>query len=285
MNKSKRSPDLYTFLDYRKYLRDWVVSEKKHRGSYSLHQLSREAGLSVAHLPLILDHERTMTAEVQARLAPVLGLEGESLEYFGTLRALNDSPDFEVRLRALRQAQKARKFRKNNPREVEAYRYLTRWYNVAIREMAALPGFRLEWSWIQKHLRKLVPRREIEAALRFLQRNGFIAFSEAENRAWLPEKKVDCDGGVYRLTMGKFHEQMLALAADSIHTVERDERRIQSYTLAIHHESFVKIQAIIDRAYQEIAMVSKQQESEKLDTVYHVFFGAFPLTKKQGGTL
>ena len=99
---------------------------------------------------------------------------------------------------------------------------MTSWYNVAIRELAALPNFQFDARWIQGQLRETLPLEQIEKALSFLEKNGFLS----RTAPFISKKPIECMGGVFTLSLGTFHRQMLNQISESIESVPRDERLI-----------------------------------------------------------
>ena len=92
---------------------------------------------------------------------------------------------------------------------------MSKWYNVAIREMATLPNFKAEPSWIQKNLKSKVPLSEIQKSLNFLFERNFLT-KDKNGKIQQKEKLLDCWGGVHKLALSQYHTQVLNVAADSI---------------------------------------------------------------------
>src|SRR5262249_14282955 len=155
--------------------------------------------------------------------------------------------------------QEQRSYRKINTKEFEAYRYLTHWYYVVIREMAALSEFRLDPHWIRSRLQYPVSVSEIAQALEFLKAHGFIEVL-GDGRARLPEKEVNCLGGVYKIAMGQFNEQMFSLAAQAIKETPREQRNITFYTLALSAKRFELLRKIMDEALDRIAELDQSED-------------------------
>src|SRR5690606_1478920 len=127
-----------------------------------------------------------------------------------------------------------------NPRELEAYRYLTHWYYVAIREMASLPGFRAEPRWVAPRLRGGVSVKEAEQALEFLREFGFLR-EQPDGSVALADKDIKCIGGVYRLALAQFHREMLALISRLLPRTPREERFVAGHTFAIPRSRFPEL--------------------------------------------
>lgn len=273
----EEAPDIYAYHDYREFLRDWIEYRKRSVRGFSLRKLSAESGLAAGFLPMVLSGKRPLGAKSFSRLAVALGLGASERSYFEALVTLGTSASQQVRLDALERMKRFRAYRKHNPREVEAYQYLTHWYFVAIREMAAVPGFHLDPRWISEQLRGRVPLVGIKEAIRFLTESGFLKVRE-DGSVEPPEKGLECEDGVFRVALTQFHQEMLALAGKSIETVPAEERRILGHTFALRDEDFAKAQEIVGEALRRVRELEERGNGG--DQVYHLELALFPLTRR-----
>ncbi len=271
-------PEIYRYHDYRAFLRDWLAFIRQ-QNKVSMRKLAAGAGLSVAYLSMILAGTRNFSDEALEKLLPHLGLDRNQEAYFRLLRTIAESESQDVRVAALKKLQKFSAYRHLNQNEVEAYRYLTNWYYVAIREMVGMPEFRADPRWIQSKLKYQVPLEEIAKALQFLSDYRFIELLP-DGRARLPEKQVDCWGGIYKIVLAQFHQEMFSLASRSIDTTPRDQRNITFHTMAFSSERFEMIRKIMDEALAKVRELGESENSG--DAVYHISFAGFPLTEVAG---
>lgn len=267
-------PDIFKYHDCHTFLRDWEAHQKKLNRDFSLRSLSEAIGFSSSYIPLVFARTRALTLDVAEKLVPALELNPVEAQYFEALRALSEGTNDDERQSALARLQDFWRYRRENPKEHEAFRYLTHWHCVAIREMAALKEFRADPEWIHAQLVYPVPPQKIAEALEFLLEHGLLERAE-DGRILHTKRPVHCEGGIYRLVMSKFHHQMLGMAADSITSIAREDRNVVSYTLSIREETFPEVTKIMNRALEEIAALGASQTER--DSVYHVALAAFPL--------
>ncbi|MBI3534145.1 MAG: DUF4423 domain-containing protein [Deltaproteobacteria bacterium] len=168
-------------------------------------------------------------------------------------------------------------YKKQNSKELEVQQYLTHWFYVAIREMAALPLFQAEPEWIQNHLKVHVPLLEIKKALDFLIKNNFIKQNEDGTTYTLTKKNLDCLGGIYRLALTQFHKEMFQLASESIENTPSEKRHLMGHSFAITEENFSKVREILNNALEQIKVL--ETPNEILADIYHIELALFPLTK------
>lgn len=268
-------PDVFQFHDYRAFLKIWLEYRKRTERGFSLRSLARQSGLSAAYLPLVLGESRSLSPDAFSKLSPHLGLNESERDYFRLLRELGEATSMPQRLEAVEKMQKVREYRSLNPNEIEAYQYLSHWYYVAIREMAAAPGFRADPEWIRKQLGGRVTVGEARAAIRFLVERGYLSVNP-EGKAKQTKKDVECVGGIYRVALGQFHREIFAVVGDVVEKVESEKRNVQGYTFAFSADRFDEVKQILDEAMKKIEKVGERPGSA--DTVYHAGVFAVPLT-------
>lgn len=247
---------------------------------FSLRSLARESGLSAGYLPLVLAKTRALSADAFSRMVPYLGLNEAEADYLGLLRSLGEASTAKQCLEAVARMQKMREYRKVNPGETEAYRYLSHWYYVVIRELAATADFRTDPEWIRKMLGGKVTLSEVKEALAFLLEKGYLEPVGA-NGAKQTEKKVECVGGVYRAALGQFHREMFAVSAGLVAETPSEKRNIQGYTFAFPANRFDEVRKILDEAMAKIEKTADRASAG--DEVYHVGLFAVPLTSSSKG--
>lgn len=270
-------PDLFTYHDHIHFLNDWFQFLKNSKTGFSMRSLAKKSQLAVGFISMMLRRERELTEKSFQKILGHLHLNVQEMKFLDLLRIVGQSTEPQVRVAAVQKMLKLKGFRDKNNKDVRVYEYLTKWYYVAIYEMTALNGFKLDSRWVQANLGKKIGLSEIDDAFKFLQKQQFIKQDEHGN--WFQTKShLDCREGIFKLSLGEFHRQMLALAAESIETTEREHRLIMGQTMAVSVADFEKIKKIIQDAVQEINEVGSKT-SLKTD-VYHIELAAFPLTRK-----
>lgn len=269
-------PDIFQYHDYRVFLKDWVEWLKVKRGGYSLRTLATEAGFSCAYLPLILAGKRKLTEKGQRKLIPVIQISQQEKSYLVLMiQAIEGSKDEQAQ--ALEQMQRLKAYRSANPRETEVFRYLTRWFYVALRELTALPQFQPDPKWIQEKLQGNLSLEEVEQALHFLVTNDFLK-PDAQGKLRATEKDIRCIGQVFSSALRKFHHQMIGISLNALDTSPKDSHLIMGHTTTLSKKQFPKVQRILENALREIEKLG--QEEKDPDSVYHVGLLAAPLTQK-----
>lgn len=271
-------PVVFTYHDYRLFLKDWLAYRRASQSGFSLRTLARQAGMAAGYLPMILSGKRPLTPQMLSRLSNFLGLSASEQSYLASLTEFGTAASPGARLGALERMRRFGNYQALNQRESELIEYLTHWHYVAIREMAALPDFSPDPEAIQARLRVPVPLGEIRAALDFLFKNGFIE-ALPDGRVRPPEKALDCKGSVYRVALAKFHREIFDLAMKSIENVPGTERNIQGHMFALKSGNYPKAVEIVEDAIRRIRELGETEREG--DSVYHLEIALFPVTRRR----
>ena len=274
---SSLKPNIFHYHDYVQFLNDWMVFQKKNQKRFSLRQLAGKCRISVGYLPMVLSGQRPLSQDALDKLIPEMRLTKSEQIFFEAIHSLGTTSSQSVRAECLNQMRRYSAYREHFPNESEVYRYLTKWYFSAIRELSADPEFKLDGEWIQSRLREHVPLAEIKEALAFLVDHKYVIISEAGTVA-PPEKHLSCEGGIYKVALTEYHRQFLSLSEKSIENVESTNRHLIGHTFAVSEKKFEIIQELLKEVVVKIQAITNEKNTEPRDTVYHLEMALFPLT-------
>jgi uncharacterized protein (TIGR02147 family) len=243
-----------------------------------MRQLASEAGVALGYLSMLISGKRKPSLLPLLKLIPHLQLEKPEQVHLEKLVKFGAINSRESQIHAFDQMSRSRAYQKRNPQEAEFFHYVSRWYHIAIREMAALPGFKAEPKWIQARLKPKLPLLEIKDALDFLLEKGYLQ-KDSSGVVAAAKQVVDCKGSVYWTALSQSHRQMFQLASDSIESTHSSERRLDGYTLPLNVEQLAKANEILSRAVNEIAALEGASRNPP-DSVYHLEIAFFPMTQR-----
>lgn len=269
MKTRSGKPIVYNYRQSHLYLAD-LLRWHKERG-LSMRNLAKRLNVSVSLLSLISKGKRPLTEENVDVWAPIFGWNAQEVSWIKQLVLLEHSP-IENKKQAIENLSRFNTYREQSSQEVLTFKYLKKWWNVAIREMSELPDFQEDENWIQDKLLFKVSLTEIRKALKFLNKHKLLA-------KYGDFRRLDCMGDIYRLSLSTFHAQVLNKAVESIHTLPSEERYILGHTMTINKEKFSEAKAILEEALEKVT--SLNAKSDAYTDVYHFSFLGFPLTSKE----
>ena len=278
-----KKPKIYSYLDYRQYLKAYYDYCKKHIPAFSYRSFSSKAGVKAPNfLQWLIEGKRNLAKESISKVAGALELNKRDEEYFRNLVLFNQAESIQektacfenlipfhtpVGARALTQAQ---------------YRHYDAWYNEAIRELLKYRPFDPSEKWAYRKLGKMVCPAITESlarkAIRQLLDLGLV--KRADNGIIRQAEDFITTGDEVRsFFVQKFHEKMIALARESMDRFPSETRDISSVTMSISNDCFALIKKEVQqmrKRVMELITMDKQPEN-----VYQLNFQLFPLVPKK----
>jgi len=226
-------PDLFKYLDYRKFLSDSFAELKNTKPSFSHRSFARQAGFSSSnYVMLVMQGRRNLSGEGIQKIAKAIKLRRTEAEFFENLVRFNQaSSDSEKNFYYGRIASN-KKYAKARPLEKGQFEYYSRWYVPAIREMVLLSDFNEEPSWIASKLNPPITAREAESALNLLLNLGLLERDES-GRLVQKDKHIASGDEVASLAVTNFQKEMITRAAASVDKTPAHKREIGSVTVAV----------------------------------------------------
>ncbi len=274
-------PDLYSYLSYRDYLRDWYAARKAADKRFSHRLFARRAGVSSPSLLNEVIHgRRNLTTRTLEGFVKALGLDEEGVDFFSALVQLDQASTDEERNEAFQQVESSRRFRSARRIEGAAFRYLSNWYYPAIRELALCDGFQADPDWVRKRLQPRITASQARKALEALFELGLLVETDDGVRA--AEVSVATPHKVRGLAAHNYHAQMLERAADSIEGVPPDERHLLGVTVAIPEALIPELKRELN-AMQERLLHMCDDAVDDAERVYQLQLCLLPLSRSPRG--
>ena len=280
--------DVFGYLDYRAFLRDYYADRKEHGRGFSFRAFASAADLkSPNYLKLVMDGARNLTPHMAERFAAACGLADEAAAYFVDLVGFNQARTPTERNAHYARLTSFRGWRKAHKLELSHAIYHSTWYMPAIRELAARPDFRADPEWIARMMVPPVTKGDAARALSVLLELGLLVEGE-DGKVRQGEAIVSTGPETGWVHIGNYHRMMMERAAAAIDLVDRADRDISSLTLCLSEGGLRTVKERIQRFRRELLDLSAQEDSPQ--QVIQVNFQLFPLsrvhdthdTKKEG---
>ncbi len=269
-------PDIFQYLDYRKYLQDLFLFKKQEHACFSHRYIIQKAGFkSPNYLKNIIDGRRNLSLEGANKFAGAFKLEGSFRHYFLTLVLFNQTKLLEERERYLRELKELQGREAAGHLGEEQYEVLSKWWHLVIKEMVELPDFKNSSKWVGRNLLPTVDPKEVQQSLVLMKRLGLIAKKGGKWHA--KDKILETDPLVKSIHAAEFHRQMIALGSQSINRVSAEGRLISGTTLRISKADVERFKCLIrDFRKQALALAA---ESNPAEQVYQFNVQFFPVVQ------
>lgn len=272
-----QQPDIYDFLDYRAYLKEYYDFKKSQGRGFSYRSFARRAGFkSTNYYKLIVDGKRGLSDSGLLKFAKAIGFSKTEINYFETLVKYNQSKDLNDQEYFLKRLIQNKNFESSHQLEASQYKYFTHWHTVAIREMVMMHNFKEDPEWICLKLKKKVSPDEIKRSIQLLLDLGLLIRDE-NNRLKQHDSKIKTELNIMNLAVLGFHKTMLDKAKESLTTSATKHRDVSALTVALDEKTYKHIQERVNQFRKEIHALTEQ--CEKPDTIYQINFQLFDLTE------
>ena len=149
---NKALPDIFQYLDYRKYLED-VYSRLKKSKAISYRAFARYANVSSPNfLQLILKRKIGLNPSSISSLAKNLGLGKMAEAYLEALVDFDSAKTFDAKDKYYRRILRTKADVSVKRLHRRQYEYFSNWYHPVVRELLVHPEFTGEPSWIAQRI-------------------------------------------------------------------------------------------------------------------------------------
>lgn len=270
--------DLFKYLDYRHFLKDYYREQKERKGSaFSFRSFARLAGLSSPNfLQLVMEGKRNLGPDGIRSFTKALKLNKEEASYFENLVHFNQCATDGERNEWYKRLSTSKRYREIRELEKDTFVYFSRWYYAAVRELVLLPDFQEDPDWIARKLSPPITVKEAATALELLQKLGFVT-RDKNGRLTQSEKNITTAREVMSLAVSNFHRQMIQRAGESIERTPSAHRDISALTLALSQEKFKEAKRRIQEFRRELNVLLSEDGSP--DAIYQINFQMFNLSE------
>lgn len=276
----KREPDIFDYIDYRKYLADYYAFKKEQSPRFSYRYFSRQAGFnSPGYLLDVVKGSKNISPKTMEGFCRILGLNNRKRQYFADLVHFNQAKNPETKRYHYEQLIPVFKKEHGTRLKDKQYEFYSNWYGPVIREMVGMRHFNESPEWISKKLKNLVTPAQAKKMLETLLELNLVT-KGADGKLSTTETHLCTPPEVSEVVVTKFHKEMLDLAKESLEKDEGTQREISCLTAALTPAKFETIKQTIQEFETKLALQMKETGKEdEEEEVYQFNFQLFSLTK------
>ncbi|MBK9648984.1 MAG: TIGR02147 family protein [Deltaproteobacteria bacterium] len=277
-NKGVNPPQIWSYTDFRAYLRDWFEYRRSLDGKFSIRWHARRVGLSDGTVHNLLK-DRAPEEKTETKLIEMMRLDSDEAEYFRGLVKVARASSIEGAAEATRALMTLGGGRSRKVIEGAVERYASGWLNHAVRELALADDFDERPEVIAARLIPSVSPAEVAECLTrligwgLLQR-GFDGKLRAVN--------VRTDAGIaMQLSAGMaYYDGVLDITRKLLHEVPGAERFFSSSVFNLELGQIQVLKPVIYEALRKITDVADALPRSEHAEVVQIGIQLFPLTRR-----
>jgi uncharacterized protein (TIGR02147 family) len=282
MRKSTRLEfNLYEYLDFAQFLRDWVNLGKKHIPGFSFKYIADNAGFnSKSYIQNVMKGTSTFSEDAVLRMANIMELGAIELKYFKLIvdfkqaKTLGRKKELWAKIHARR---KGRIPEDIHQREEAEFAYLSHWYLPVMKELIIQYPFDGNYAKLGRRFLPHITASEAKFALSTLLELGFL---HQDGDSYFDTKpNITIESQLKSLAIRNFQKEHALIGADAIENIRKENRDISTITMGISTKSVPKIKQLISQFQKDI--VDAVNEHGEPELVYALNVQLFPVTKTE----
>jgi uncharacterized protein (TIGR02147 family) len=265
------------YTDYRKFLKDFYLEQKKLRPYFSYRYFCQKSGISSPGLfKEVVAGKRNLTDRTLASFIKGMGMTESDASYFRILVRFNQTEIEQEKIQALEQLRGLRRKVNQETVPLDLYEYYTTWYFPIIRELACVLDWKDDFSLLSRAVCPPIKKSEAKNALSFLLEKGFLKVN-GEGRYRQVHPAITTGSEVSSLAIRAFNEIMAKKGFESVRQVPPKERDVRTVIAGVSRKSYGLIK---DEIREFISRVVRVVDDDKeSDRVYALNVQFFPLSK------
>ena len=272
-------PDIYTYNDFRKFIRDYYEETKKHSPSFSFQNFAQKAGISSSGFLLhVMKGERNLTRTVILKVAKAMRLSPDQTDYFenlvlfGQAKTQQEKDRYYAKILASRQALNIKTI------DDSRYRFYSDWYHAVVREIAGMIDTGISPSELANSLVPPISTKEAKRSLQLLQELGILRKTASGTYEQTEQFFSGGSSEIRNMAIVNFQKAMIHAAANAWEHFKEKEIDMNTVTFSVSENGAAKIREEI-ASFKTRLFNILEMDYEPASRAYNMNLHLFPVSK------
>ena len=278
-------PSIFSYLDYRAFLQDWFDARKREDPTYSYARFAEDGDCSRSALANVLSGARTPRAGTLDAFARAMELTPSARNYLGLLVELATAQGLDERRQVMERILAAEHYQQVRLAErgpdSDLFRYIEHWYVAAIRELAALPDFQADPTWIASILRPRISVEEAADALDRLFELGMLRHA-VDGSVERREVQFRTENVARQEAILHFYREALPALLRTVEVRADDEQAVMAATLLLPPDLVPEATARVAALTNQLAAMADAAGVDGERRVYQLAVQLIPISDAVG---
>lgn len=269
---------IFSYIDYRKFLKDYYHYEKERKPYFSFRFFSLQAGIkSPVFLKEVYDGKKNLSRNMIDKFSTAIKFKKREATYFKNLVHFNQAKTAEEKQEYYVVLKSMANLINQHVLKTEFFEFYDKWYTCVIRELITQFNFKNNYELLAASVLPAITVPQARKSVQVLLKLGLV---EKQRNGTYNQVKKDITTGseVASHVVRNHNRKMLELADNAIVNVPVDQRYCKGITMGITRGCYDLIVAETE-AYKD-RLLSIVDNCKEPDEVYELYVQLFPLAKK-----
>ena len=270
---------VFDYLDYRAYLRDFYVQQKKTNTFFSYRYIGNKVGMDSSFLIKVLQGHLHIADDRIEKFNKICAFNDKEAAYFDALvhfnkaKAEKESKLYFEKMLSINKA-KSDKLGENQ------YEFFQKWYYAAIWSLLDERSFQGDFKDLANQLAPAITPKEAKQAIKLLEDLNLVKREENGNYQAVGINLTT--GKEWRsVAITQYQREMIKLAEESLERFKKEERDISTLTLNIPEAAMPEIRELAGEFRESLKkLVNSYSDADRL---YQLNIQLFPLSTRRKG--
>ncbi len=252
-------PVIYDYFDYREYLNDVFSYFKKVDPEFSHRKFLANANIpGSTYLLRVLNNERKLSPKYIPNFSSAIKHGVSEAFFFELLVKFGNEKNVDRKERFLKELLKIRSEKTSHSLEDQKLRYFEKWYYPVIRDLVGMVDFGNDYNALGRMLIPPVKAEQVENAIAFLLKNGFIKKRENATGYEPSEPILSTPPTVNSTILSQFHKKNLELDMEAFDNCSLSDRSISSVVMSVSGKTFDKLRLEIMEFRKRLIAIARE---------------------------
>lgn len=269
--------DLFTFVDYRAYLREFYVARKAIDRRFSHRYIMEKVGASSpSWFNDLVKGRINLTGTYLYRLAKLLELNPTEESYFENMVFYDQAGSLEEKNHYLEKILSAKGL-KMDMLTKEKFEFYGSWFHAVIRELLAFADFKGDYAALARKLNPPIKKEQAIRSVELLLALDLIR-KEAGGVFKPTSANIIKDPRFKAMHLANFLKTFMELGMQALDRFEKESRDVSTVTMSLSRASFDQVRDEIKASRQRIVAIAEKEKAPS--AVYQLNVQFFPTTQE-----
>ena len=261
---AEKRVNIYQFLDFREFMREYFEQEKLADQSFSLRTFLSKVSHSLSSsglLSAVLKGTRNLSPALRLRFSQVMGLKDKEAQYFNLLVQFNQAKSMEEKNHHFQQLAR---FRESKAKLVSEGQYglYSKWYYLVVWCYFGLDKNQKNPQAIARKITPYLSAAQVEDAIDKLLQLKLIR--KTANGYAPSENHVTTEKEVQDMVANHHHKEFIQMAGTMVDAIPPSRRQYNTLVFSISKESFEIVKERMDAFQEELREILDRDKQENM---------------------